>query len=179
VWCDTEWAFRQGSWREIESLAHEILSAGVGRVCITGGEPLLQPSVVPLIRHLACEQGLDVVVETGGDQDISVLPREAVRILDIKLPGSGMADRFDPCNIERLGPRDEVKLVLADRVDYEAAREWVRGPLAGFSGEILLGPVSGRLEIERLARWILEDRLPVRLQTQLHKLIWPGRERGV
>lgn len=178
-WCDTEWAFQGGSWRTLEDLETELLQLDVPRVCVTGGEPLLQPSVVPLVRQLVEERGLDVIVETGGDQDISILPPGAVRILDIKLGGSGMAARMDHENVGRLTPRDEVKLVVGSRADYEEARKLVRGPLGGFAGAVLMGVVHGSLDAARLAEWILEDRLPVRLQTQLHKLLWPGRERGV
>ncbi len=178
-WCDTAWAFHQGAWRSLDSLEADILEAGLRRVCLTGGEPLLQPSVVPLARRLVGVHGLDVVVETGGDQDIGVLPPRVVRIVDIKLPGSGMADRMDPQNLPRLSERDEVKLVVADRSDYEAARALVRGDLAGFRGEILLSPVHGEMAPADLAEWVLADRLPVRVQLQLHKVIWPGREKGV
>ncbi len=179
TWCDTAWAFTEGTHRTLEDVEREVLAAGVPRVCVTGGEPLLQPSVVPLVARFAEGHGFDVAVETGGDQDISILPPGAVRILDVKLPGSGMAERMDPRNLARLTARDEVKLVIAGRADYEAARALVRGPLASFAGAILLGAVHGALEARTLAAWVLEDRLPVRLQVQLHKLLWPGAERGV
>lgn len=178
-WCDTEWAFHGGSWMPLSEIAARVEEAGVPSVCVTGGEPLLQPSVVPLIRRLAIDGGLDVVVETGGDQDVSVLPREAAAIVDVKLPGSGMAGRMDPHNLRRLRSHDEVKLIVADRRDYEAARDLVRGPLASFAGEILVGVVHGELEPAELAAWVLEDRVRMRMQVQLHKLLWPGRERGV
>lgn len=178
-WCDTAWAFTEGRWRDLEGLEADILGAGVGRVCITGGEPLLQPAIAPLARRLGDDHGLDVVVETGGDQNIDVLPASVVRILDIKLPGSGMADRMDRENWRRLTPRDEVKMVVAGRADYEFTREIVRGALAGFSGEILLSPVHGEQDPAELAGWVLADRLPVRVQLQLHKVLWPGRDRGV
>ncbi|MBP7146152.1 MAG: radical SAM protein [Acidobacteria bacterium] len=178
-WCDTAWAFTEGDWREVGGLAEDIARCGVPRVCVTGGEPLLQPTVVPLVRHLAHERGLDVIVETGGDQDISILPPGVARILDVKLPGSGMAERMDPDNLARLTPADEVKLIVADRRDYEAARALVLGPLRAFAGPILLGPVAGELAPATLAGWLLEDRLPARLQLQLHKLVWPGVVKGV
>ncbi len=178
-WCDTAWAFHGGTKRTLAELAESIERFDVPRVCVTGGEPLLQPAVVPLIRRLSEELGLDVVVETGGDRDVSVLPPGVVRVMDIKLPGSGMADRLDEDNLARLDERDEIKLVVADRADYEAALSWIRGPLSGFAGTILVGPVHGALSPATLAEWVLEDRLPVRLQLQLHKLLWPGRDRGV
>lgn len=179
TWCDTAWAFFEGEGRTLAEIEADVLARGVPRVCLTGGEPLLQPSVVPLVRRLHDDHELDVVVETGGDQDVSVLPDGVVRILDVKLPGSGMADRMDPRNLARLTARDEVKLVIADRADYEAARALVRGPLAGFGGQVLLGPVFGACAPADLAAWVLEDRLDVRVQLQLHKLLWPGQERGV
>lgn len=178
-WCDTAWAFHEGEWADLELIERRILDCGVPRLCVTGGEPLLQPTVVPLIRRFVAAHGFDVSVETGGDQDISVLPEEVVRILDVKLPASGMALRFDRANLERLTPNDEVKFVIASREDYEAARSWIEGPLAGFRGEILLSPVHSCLEPERLAAWILADRLPARFQLQLHKVLWPQEIKGV
>ncbi len=177
-WCDTAWAFTEGSWRVAGELAGELLGFGVPRLCATGGEPLLQPAVVPLLRHLADDHGWDVALETGGDQDISVVPPPIVRIVDIKLPGSGMETRMDPGNVARLRPGDEVKLIVADRRDYERARELILGPLARCPGHVLLGAVHGELDAGRLADWVLEDRLPARVQLQLHKLLWPGKERG-
>jgi 7-carboxy-7-deazaguanine synthase len=177
-WCDTAFAFHEGSWWSLEEIEGEAEAAGIPRVCFTGGEPLLQPSVVPLMRRLL-ERGWSVSVETGGDQDVSVVPAGVRRVVDVKLPGSGMQERMDPRNLQRLGAADEVKLVVADRRDYEAARALVRGRLAGFPGEILVGAVHGELEPGRLAEWVLEDRLPVRVQLQLHKLLWPSQERGV
>jgi 7-carboxy-7-deazaguanine synthase len=179
TWCDTAWAFHEGRHASLEEVERAVLAERLPRVCVTGGEPLLQPSVVPLVRRLVEEHRMDVVVETGGDQDISVLPAGAVRILDVKLPGSGMADRMDPANIERLTARDEVKMIVAGREDYEAARALAGGRLAGFGGELLLGAVHGCLDPAELARWVLEDRLRARVQLQLHKLLWPGRDKGV
>ena len=177
-WCDSAFAFHGGRWKALAAIDQEVGDTGIPRVCITGGEPLLQPSVVPLMRRLR-DRGLAVSVETGGDQDVSVVPEGVKRVVDVKLPGSGMAERMDPGNLGRLGAEDEVKLIVADRGDYEAARELVRGRLAGFPGEILVGAVDGELEAGRLAEWTLADRLPVRLQVQLHKILWPGRERGI
>ncbi len=177
-WCDTAWAFTGGTWRGIGELAEELLRFAIPRLCATGGEPLLQPSVVPLLRHFADDHGWDVVVETGGDQDISVVPPPISRIVDIKLPGSGMAERMDAANLQRLRPGDEVKMIVADRRDYERARDLVRGPLSRAPAPVLLGAVHGELDPARLAEWVLADRLPARVQLQLHKLLWPGRERG-
>jgi len=178
-WCDTEWAFHGGERRSLHDLASSIAGLGIPRVCVTGGEPLLQRGVVPLVRHLDEDLALEVVVETGGDQDISVLPPGVVRVMDIKLPGSGMEGRLHEANLSHLTSDDEVKLVVADRDDYLAARRWIEGPLESFDGAILLGAVHGELPPATLTRWVLEDRLAVRVQLQLHKLIWPGRDRGV
>ncbi len=178
-WCDTTWAFTGGETMTVDQVVAAVLATGLPHVCLTGGEPLLQEALPELARRLAEDHGLDVVVETGGDRDISVLPPPVARILDIKLPGSGMLDRMDRGNPARLRPGDEVKMVVADRRDYEEARRILREDLAGFPGPVLLAPVHGELAPARLAGWILADRLPVRLQLQLHKVIWPGRDRGV
>jgi 7-carboxy-7-deazaguanine synthase len=177
-WCDSAFAFQGGGWKTLAAIDEEVAGAGIPRACITGGEPLLQPSVVPLLRRLR-DRGFDVSVETGGDQDVSVVPEGVKRVVDVKLPGSGMAERMDPGNLDRLGAGDEVKLIVSDRRDYEAARELVRERLAGFPGEILVGAVHGELDAGTLAGWVLADRLPVRVQVQLHKVLWPGRERGI
>jgi 7-carboxy-7-deazaguanine synthase len=177
-WCDTAWAFTEGTWRGVGELAEELLGFGVPRLCATGGEPLLQPSMVPLLRHLADDHGWDVVVETGGDQEIAIVPPPIARIVDIKLPGSGMEARMDPRNVACLRPGDEVKLIVSDRRDYERARELILGPLARCPGHVLLGAVHGELTPGELADWVLEDRLEARVQLQLHKLLWPGKERG-
>lgn len=178
-WCDTEWAFVGGDWQTNEQLEAAILAYQVKRLCLTGGEPLLQPSSMPLLQQLRSQHGFDIVVETGGDQDISIVPSGVIRVLDIKLPGSGMAARMDLENLGRLTPQDEVKLVIANRQDYEAARGWVQGALSSFRGEILLSPVAGEVEAGRIAEWAMADRLNVRVQLQLHKLLWPGVEKGV
>jgi 7-carboxy-7-deazaguanine synthase len=135
--------------------------------------------VALLAWRLVDTHRMDVVVETGGDQDISVLPEGVARIMDIKLPGSGMSTRMDLENLHRLTPADEVKLVISGRADYEAARDFVRGSLADFPGAILFSPVHGEQAPDELTAWILADRLPVRVQLQLHKVIWPGKARGV
>jgi len=177
-WCDTSWAFREGTWRTLDELRGAIAAYGVPRLCLTGGEPLLQPSFAPLVRRLLAD-GFDVAVETGGDRNIDDVPEGAARIVDVKLPGSRMDGRMDAANMARLRPGDEVKFVVSGRADYERAREIARGPLAAFRGEILFGAVHGELAPADLAEWILEDRLPARMQLQMHKLLWPGEERGV
>jgi 7-carboxy-7-deazaguanine synthase len=177
-WCDTERAFYQGERLRLEEIEDRLSATGCPLVEITGGEPLLQPAVYPLMRRLLARRGRTVLVETGGDQDIGTLPEGVVAILDVKCPGSGMHERMDLGNLERLRSGDELKFVLADRRDYDYAREVLRehridgGPLVSFA------PVHGVLDPALLAAWILEDGLEVRLQLQLHKLLWPGEERG-
>lgn len=176
-WCDTERAFHEGERLDLSQIRARLSATGCRLIEITGGEPLLQPAVFPLMRRLL-EDGCTVLVETGGDQDIGLLPEGAVAILDVKCPGSGMHERMDLENLSRLRPGDELKFVLADRRDYEYARGLLRDRGA-YGGRIVsFAPVHGVLDPSRLAGWILEDGLAVRLQLQLHKLIWPGEDRG-
>ncbi len=176
-WCDTAYAFYEGRRREVDDVVAEVDAFPARLLTLTGGEPLAQPDAFPLVTRLA-DRGFEVLVETSGHVSIERLDPRAVAILDVKAPGSGEAERMHPDNLDRLRPQDEVKLVLADRADYEWARELVRDPrLRGAT--VLLSPVHGRLDPGALGRWILEDALPVRLQIQLHKVLWPGVERGV
>jgi 7-carboxy-7-deazaguanine synthase len=172
AWCDTAWARAPGGGapREVGALVAEAAAAGLHHVLVTGGEPLAQPATPELLRRL-CDAGLRVVLETSG-----ALPTDAVDprvrvVLDVKCPGSGMADRTCWPNLERLRPGDEVKLVLADRADYEYAREVIRR--YGLAESAALSPAAGRLEPGTLARWMLDDRAEVRLGLQLHRLGWP------
>jgi 7-carboxy-7-deazaguanine synthase len=146
---------------------------------ITGGEPLLQPDVIPLMQRLL-DAGKTVLVETGGHRSIANVPDGVVRIMDIKCPGSGEAERNDWTNLPRLTSRDQVKFVIAGRADYEYARDiLVREHLATRCGAVLFSPVHGELSLRDLAEWVLADRLPVRLQLQMHKYIWDPQTRGV
>ena len=176
VWCDSEFSFYEGTRQSIEEVLQQVRSHGLPLVEITGGEPLLQPGVHPLIRSLL-DEGRTVLIETGGDQDISRADPRAVVIMDIKCPGSGMQERMDWLNIERLLPHHEVKFVVKDRSDFE----WAKGILARHRlaerCRVLMGCVFGDLEPCELAAWILEDRLPVRFQLQMHKVIWAPEER--
>jgi 7-carboxy-7-deazaguanine synthase len=152
---------------------------GCDLVEITGGEPLLQEDVYGLMARLLAGDGT-VMLETGGHRPIARVPRAVVKIVDIKCPGSGEADKNDWTNLDRLAPHDEVKFVIADRADYEFARETIaRHQLASRTAAILFSPVHGVLAPKALSEWILEDRVPVRLQLQLHKFIWPPDTRGV
>ncbi len=189
-YCDTEYAFHEGGLRSIDSIVEEVAAFATPLVEITGGEPLLQPGVHSLMRRL-CDLGRTVLLETSGACDISSCDPRVIRILDLKTPGSGEAERTMWSNLDHLIARDEVKFVITDRRDYEWSREVVRRHgLADRVRAVLFSAVfeqprgleiSGcrNLPLEDLARWILEDGLPVRLQTQLHKIIWHPQTRGV
>jgi 7-carboxy-7-deazaguanine synthase len=189
-YCDTEYAFREGGRRSVAELVETACGFGTPLVEVTGGEPLLQPGVHGLIASL-CDRGRTVLIETSGACDISPCDPRSIVILDLKTPGSGECGRNDLGNLDRLRPRDEVKFVITDRGDYEWARATIRSHgLAERCHAVLLSPVfeqprgleilgCGGLSPKTLAEWMLEDRLPARMQTQLHKAIWPPHTRGV
>jgi 7-carboxy-7-deazaguanine synthase len=178
-WCDTPYAFFEGTKRTVDEVAAQVTSFGCGLVEITGGEPLLQRDVYPLMDRLLAS-GLTVLVETGGHLSIQQVPLQVIRIVDVKCPGSGESDRNHWDNLGLLTPHDEVKFVILDRADYEFARDVVaRYGVAGRCAAVLFSPVHGVLAPKELAAWILEDRLPVRLQLQAHKYIWGAEVRGV
>ncbi len=178
-WCDTAYAFTEGRKREVDDVLAEVLSYGCRLVEVTGGEPLLQPDVVPLMQRLL-DAGHAVLLETGGHVSIARVPAGVVRIMDVKCPGSGESATTDWDNLGRLGPRDEVKFVIADRRDYDYAADVVRRhDLAARVASVLFSPVHGVMSPAELAAWVLADRLPVRLQLQVHKLIWGAATRGV
>jgi len=182
-YCDTEYAFREGTGRPIDDVVEAVLAHPCRLVEVTGGEPLLQPSVHPLMTRLA-DHGMTVLLETSGACDIAPCDERVIRILDLKTPGSGEHERNHWPNLDRLRPHDEVKFVITDRADYVWAREVIeRYRLPRRCRAVLMSPVfeqaPGReiagcrgLEPRVLAEWILADGLPVRLQTQLHKTIW-------
>jgi 7-carboxy-7-deazaguanine synthase len=174
-YCDTAYAQEGGEPREVDAVVADVLDAGLQLVAITGGEPLMQAET-PLLCERLLRRGRRVLVETNGSMDIGVLPAGVVRVMDIKAPGSGMADRFLDSNIDRLKPADECKFVLIDRVDFVWAMDVVeRHRLAGHC-TVIFAPVWNRLPPAQLAEWILQERLPVRLGLQLHKVLW-GDER--
>lgn len=178
-WCDTTQAFTGGTRMARAEVLERTLALGTPLVELTGGEPLLQPAVPELLREL-CDAGKTVLVETSGERDISVCDPRVHRIMDLKAPGSGESHRNLLSNIELLGERDEVKVVLADRGDYEWARELLaEHRLDRRAGNVLFSCVFGELEPKDLARWILEDRLPVRMQLQMHKYVWGADAQGV
>lgn len=178
-WCDTPYAFHEGRKRSLEEVLGEVDRFDCGLVEVTGGEPLLQEGVYPLIDALL-GRGKTVLLETGGHRSTARVPSPVVTILDVKCPGSGEAERMDWGNLARLRPHDEVKFVVKDRADYEYARDViVRYDLAAKAAAIHLSPVHGVLDARTLSEWVLGDNLPVRVQLQLHKYIWDAATRGV
>jgi 7-carboxy-7-deazaguanine synthase len=178
-WCDTPYAFYEGSKRSLDDVIGEVDRYGCPLVEVTGGEPLLQEDVYPLMQRLL-DSGKTVLLETGGHRSTERVPADVVTILDVKCPGSGEVEKNDWKNLDRLRPRDEVKFVVKDRADYDFARDVIaRHELAGRAAAIHLSPVHGVLDPKRLSEWVLADRLPVRVQLQLHKYIWSPDTRGV
>ena len=180
AWCDTTYAYDEGRARSVDEVVSEVRGMA-GLVLVTGGEPLLQPAVPALLRRL-CDEGFEVLIETNGSQDVSALDPRVVRCVDVKCPGSGQSGSFLWSNLEHLRPGDEVKFVLADRADYEYARQVIREHDLGRRCAVILTPAAGRLAPAELAGWIVADEGlagDVRLGLQLHKTLWPGRRRGV
>ncbi|MFT4197395.1 MAG: 7-carboxy-7-deazaguanine synthase QueE [Pseudoxanthomonas sp.] len=176
-YCDTAYAFHGGQWREIDDILAEVARFGVRHVCVTGGEPLAQKRCIGLLARL-CDAGHEVSLETSGALDIGMVDPRVSRVLDIKTPGSGEAARNRWQNLPLLNPRDQVKFVLCGREDYEWAREVVREHALHARCSVLFSPSKDELAPRDLADWIVADRLPVRFQLQLHKLLWndePGR----
>ncbi len=176
VYCDTQYAFHGGEWRTVEQLLEVASSSGVRHVCVTGGEPLAQKGCLELLEGL-CEAGYDVSLETSGAMDVTAVDPRVSRVVDMKTPDSGEVARNRLANLRVLNPRDQLKIVVCSRSDYEWARDLLKaeGPMPC---QVLLSPSWGQVEPRELAEWILADRLDVRLQVQLHKVLWgnePGR----
>ncbi len=177
TWCDTEYAFHGGQWRAIADVLAEVAAHDVRHVCVTGGEPLAQKRCLSLLTQL-CDAGYEVSLETSGALDVSDVDPRVRKVLDLKAPGSGEVARNLWSNLAQLTPRDQVKIVVADRADYEWAVERLREHALETRCQVLFSPVHRSIAPRDLAEWILADRLPVRLQLQLHKLLWgeePGR----
>lgn len=179
AWCDTAYAFYEGMQMEVAAVINQVRAYDCRLVEITGGEPLLQKGLHPLIEALLRE-GHEVLIETSGERDISTLDPRVIKIMDLKCPDSGESDRNRWTNIEYLHSHDEVKFVVASRRDYL----WACGVIGQYQlstrvNAILLSPVFGVIKPADLAAWILEDRLPVRMQLQMHKYIWGPSKRGV
>lgn len=176
-YCDTDYAFQGGAWMSLQDILGQVRTYPTRHVTVTGGEPLAQRDSLLLLKTL-CDAGLDVSLETSGALDITGVDRRVARIVDIKTPGSGEVESNRWANLDDLTPRDEVKFVLCDAADYAWARQVMTEHRLVERVAILFSPVHGRLQASVLADWILRDGLPVRLQVQLHKLLWgegPGR----
>jgi 7-carboxy-7-deazaguanine synthase len=176
VYCDTAYAFHGGEWRGFDELLAEVASHGARRVCVTGGEPLAQPNCLPFLARL-CDAGYAVSLETSGAIDVSAVDPRVARVVDLKTPASGELDKNCYENLAVLRATDQVKFVICDRSDYEWARELVRRERIDARCQVLFSPSWGQQDAGTLAEWILADRLPVRLQVQLHKYLW-GDVRG-
>jgi len=178
-WCDTPYAFHEGRKRSLEDVLHEVEGYECPLVEVTGGEPLLQEAVYPLMESLVA-MGKTVLLETGGHRSTERVPADVVTILDVKCPGSGESHRNCWENLANARPHDEVKFVVKDRADYEYARDVIaQRALVGRVAAIHLSPVHGVLDPKTLSEWVLADHLPVRVQLQLHKYIWSPDTRGV
>jgi len=171
IWCDTEYAFHGGQWRELDEVLEEVAKYKTLHVCVTGGEPLAQKRCVDLLARL-CDAGYAVSLETSGALDIAQVDSRVSRVVDLKAPGSGESARNLWSNLDALTAHDQIKFVLADRGDYDWACRLLDERALAQRCEILFSPVYGKLAARELAQWILADRLPVRMQIQLHKYLW-------
>jgi 7-carboxy-7-deazaguanine synthase len=179
TYCDTEYAFYDGVRKSLGEILSEVLALDCPLVEITGGEPLLQKNVLPLMS-LLCNTDRTVLLETSGAHDISKIDPRVHRIMDLKTPSSGESSRNLYSNISLLNHRDEVKFVIGSREDYDWSREQIeRHGLAKIVRAVLLSPVFGRIEPRQIVEWMLKDRLPARFQLQIHKFVWEPRARGV
>jgi 7-carboxy-7-deazaguanine synthase len=177
-WCDTEYAFHEGSPMAVGEIVARVREVGCPLVEVTGGEPLLQPQAPVLVQALL-DDGFQVLVETGGHLDVSVLDRRARIVMDLKCPGSGEADRNRWENLQHLGSDDMLKFVLAHREDYRWACDVLREHELVKRCPVFFSPVHGELDPAELAGWMLEDGVGARLQVQLHKVLWGADRRGV
>ncbi|MBQ4854554.1 7-carboxy-7-deazaguanine synthase QueE [Rhodanobacter sp. B2A1Ga4] len=171
VWCDTEYSFYGGNWHAIDDILAEVATHGVKHVCVTGGEPLAQKRCLILLRKL-CDAGYEVSLETSGALNISAVDPRVRKVMDLKAPGSGESQRNLWSNLDHLLPHDQIKIVIASRADYEWACAMLAEHALADRCMVLFSPVWGKVEPRELAEWIIADRLPVRFQLQLHKLLW-------
>jgi len=178
TWCDTTYSFNEGQPTPLDDILAKVRSFETQLVEVTGGEPLLQPNVLPLLTRL-CDLGKTVLLETSGSLDIAPVDPRVVKIMDLKCPSSGETDKNRYANLRHLTQLDEVKFVIADQADYDWTRRIITAEQLNQRCSVLVSPVVERLPLRTLADWILADRLPVRLQTQWHKLIWGPTARGV
>lgn len=177
TYCDSEYAFYGGEWKHFDELLIEIRRHGTPYVCVTGGEPLAQKRCSDFLK-LLCDEGFSVSLETSGAVDINLADRRVSRVMDLKTPDSGEESKNLWSNLDELTSSDQVKFVICSRADYEWAKTQLRERKLDAYCEVLFSPAWGLVDIKELAEWILEDRLPVRYQLQLHKLLWgdtPGK----
>jgi 7-carboxy-7-deazaguanine synthase len=176
-YCDTAYAFHGGRWMSLDEVLDTVASYGVTHVCVTGGEPLAQRRCPALLVRL-CDAGYQVSLETSGALDVGGVDPRVVRVVDLKTPGSGESARNMMENLSHLGPRDVVKFVICDRADYEWARDVLSVQRLTERCQVFFSPSWGQLDPSQLSEWVLDDRLEVRVQLQLHKIIWgdvPGK----
>ena len=177
VYCDSEYAFHGGHWWHFDAIVNEASASRVRHVCVTGGEPLAQRRCADLLERL-CNEGYQVSLETSGAMDISAVDTRVSRVLDLKTPGSGEASKNLWSNLDLLTPHDQVKFVICSRADYEWMRQQIAEREIDQRCDLLVSPSWGQQDATELAEWVLEDHLPVRLQLQLHKILWgdvPGK----
>lgn len=177
-YCDTAYAFYEGEDKTFSEILEQVKSYNCNLVEITGGEPLIQKDVLPFMHEL-CERGYEALLETGGHMDISGVDSRVKRIVDIKCPSSGESEKVLWKNIDYLDKNDQLKFVVATREDYLWAKDVIAGRCLAAICPLILSPVFGKIDYAMLAKWILEDHLPVRLQLQMQKFIWPPDARGV
>jgi 7-carboxy-7-deazaguanine synthase len=175
-YCDTEYAFHEGEWTTVPEILVQVAAYQPRYVTVTGGEPLAQRPCIELLAGL-CDAGYEVSLETSGALDIGQVDARVCLVMDVKTPGSGEVTKNDAANLARLKKTDQVKFVICDRADYVWSREFLKRERLAGRCEVLFSPAWGRVEPKDLAEWVLADRLPVRVQVQLHKLLW-GETRG-
>lgn len=176
VYCDTTYAFHGGQWKGFDQILEEVAALGARHVCVTGGEPLAQKNVIELLKRL-CDAGYAVSLETSGALDVSAVDTRVMRVVDVKTPDSGEVERNLWSNFDQLTSHDEVKFVICSRQDYEWSRRVVQEHSLTSRCTVLFSPSHGQVKARELADWIVQDRLAVRFQTQLHKQLW-GEEQG-
>jgi 7-carboxy-7-deazaguanine synthase len=176
-YCDTEYAFHAGDWHDLESIAAKVRGFGARHVCVTGGEPLAQPNCLKLLTRL-CDEGFEVSLETSGALDVGAVDARVARVIDVKTPDSGESARNRLENLALLSERDQLKFVLCSRADYEWSKSFIEQHRLTQKCQVLFSPSYHDLSPTTLAEWILADRLAVRFQLQLHKVLWgdvPGK----
>ena len=178
TWCDTAYAFDEGQPMLLDDIVAKVRSFDCALVEVTGGEPLLQPNLLPLLKRL-CDLSKTVLLETGGSLDVAPVDSRVIKIMDLKCPSSNEVEKNHYANLRHLTQQDEIKFVIADRADYDWAKRTITEQQISNRCQILFSPVVEKLSLQTLAEWILADRLPVRLQTQWHKHIWGAAVRGV